>query len=142
MFLVKHPLNYWGGGKGAVKMGKYIHEHVVGLLRSHIPTPMFINEESMNLTSSFTQRYGTTISLLTNHAFSTVCILLHSGMGRRSSCSQTTLSALSIFFYKNLKDNSLYINPLDAGSRLTDFAQSSNAAGSLLTDCTVYERSG
>ena len=33
-------------------------------------------------------------------------------------------------------------NPLDAGSRLTDFAQSSNAAGSLLTDCTVYERSG
>ena len=34
------------------------------------------------------------------------------------------------------------INPLDAGSRLTDFAQSSNAAGSLLTDRTVYERSG
>ena len=36
----------------------------------------------------------------------------------------------------------LIVNPLDAGSRLTDFAQSSNAAGSLLTDCTVYERSG
>ena len=34
------------------------------------------------------------------------------------------------------------LNPLDAGSRLTDFAQTSYAAGSLLTDCTVYERSG
>ena len=33
-------------------------------------------------------------------------------------------------------------NPLDAGRRLTDFAQTSYAAGSLLTDCTVYERSG
>ena len=40
------------------------------------------------------------------------------------------------FWLKNI------INPLDAGSRLTDFAQSSNAAGSLLSDCTVYERSG
>ena len=34
-----------------------------------------------------------------------------------------------------------YINALDAGSRLTYFAQSSNAAGSLLTDCTVCGRS-
>ena len=33
----------------------------------------------------------------------------------------------------------LSLNPLDAGSRLTYFAQSSNAAGSLLTDCTIYE---
>ena len=34
------------------------------------------------------------------------------------------------------------INPLDVGRQLTDFAQTSYAAGSLLTDCTVYERSG
>ena len=34
------------------------------------------------------------------------------------------------------------INPLDAGRRLTDFAQTSYAAGSLLTDYTVYEHSG
>ena len=33
-------------------------------------------------------------------------------------------------------------NPLDAGRRSTDFAQTPYAAGSLLTDGTVYERSG
>ena len=36
----------------------------------------------------------------------------------------------------------LSVNPLDAGRRLTDFAQTSYAPGSLLTDCTVYERFG
>ena len=36
----------------------------------------------------------------------------------------------------------LSINPLDAGRRSTDFAQTPYAAGSLLTDVTVYERSG
>ena len=35
-----------------------------------------------------------------------------------------------------------HINPLDAWRRLADFAQTSYAAGSLLTDCTVYERVG
>ena len=35
-----------------------------------------------------------------------------------------------------------HINPLDAGRRSTDFAQTPYAAGSLLTDGTVYERSG
>ena len=34
------------------------------------------------------------------------------------------------------------INPLDAGRWSTDFAQTPYAAGSLLTDGTVYERSG
>ena len=34
------------------------------------------------------------------------------------------------------------LNPLDAGRRSTDFAQTPYAAGSLLTDGTVYERSG
>ena len=33
-------------------------------------------------------------------------------------------------------------NPLDAGRRSTDFAQTPYTAGSLLTDGTVYERSG
>ena len=33
-------------------------------------------------------------------------------------------------------------NSLDAGIRSTDFAQTPYAAGSLLTDGTVYERSG
>ena len=33
------------------------------------------------------------------------------------------------------------LNPLDAGRRSTDFAQTSYAARSLLTDGTVYERS-
>ena len=42
----------------------------------------------------------------------------------------------------NFQENSTVVNPLDAGRRLTDFAQTSYAAGSLLTDCTVYERSG
>ena len=35
-----------------------------------------------------------------------------------------------------------HLNPLDAGRRSTDFAQTPYAAGSLLTDGTVYERSG
>ena len=34
------------------------------------------------------------------------------------------------------------VDPLDAGRLLTDVAQTSYAAGSLLTDCTVNERSG
>ena len=33
------------------------------------------------------------------------------------------------------------VNPLDAGRRSTDFAQTPYAAGSLLTDGTVYELS-
>ena len=36
----------------------------------------------------------------------------------------------------------LNVNPLDAGRRSTDFAQTPYAARSLLTDGTVYERSG
>ena len=35
-----------------------------------------------------------------------------------------------------------FINPLDAGRRLTDFSQTSYAAGSRLTYCTVNQRSG
>ena len=38
--------------------------------------------------------------------------------------------------------NSNIINPLDAGRRSTDFAQTPYAARSLLIDGTVYERSG
>ena len=34
------------------------------------------------------------------------------------------------------------VNPLDAGRRLTDFSQTSYAAGSRLTYCTVNQRSG
>ena len=37
---------------------------------------------------------------------------------------------------------SIYFNPLDVGRRSTDFAQTPYAAGSLLTDGKVYERSG
>ena len=45
-------------------------------------------------------------------------------------------------FYTTIEEAKIAINPLDAGSRLTYFAQSSNAAGSRLTDHTEYERSG
>ena len=38
--------------------------------------------------------------------------------------------------------NLLTLNPLDAGRRLTDFSQTSYAAGSRLTYKTVNQRSG
>ena len=46
-----------------------------------------------------------------------------------------------VHFYANF-NHFRDINPLNAGRWLTDFAQTSYAVGSLLTDCTVYERSG
>ena len=43
---------------------------------------------------------------------------------------------------KNYQQNAQHFNPLDAGRWSTDFAQTPYAAGSLLIDGTVYERSG
>ena len=53
-----------------------------------------------------------------------------------------TASPIHIYWIVLRLFDKSYVNPLDAGRRSTDFAQTPYAAGSLLTDGTVYERSG